>query len=259
MQISTIPDALSGGLPALTLAFIGAVGFAAGLSRGFSGFGAALIFMPMASSVIGPRVAAPVLLIVDAVAALSLLPDAWRTADKARVFVMALGGVLGIPLGTAALVAFDQITVRWFISAIVCALLLLLVSGWRYHGRPSSTATILVGALSGIFSGSSGAGGPPVIAYWLGSHEPRDFIRANIVAYFAVATVVTIVSYGFSGLFAWRLLPLCVSVGVAYALGLQLGARLFRRTGEAGFRWVSYVLIAGAGIGSLPALDHILR
>ncbi|MBI1220180.1 MAG: TSUP family transporter [Rhodobacteraceae bacterium] len=259
MQISSLPAALSGGLPAPQLAFLLIVALVAGLSRGFSGFGAALIFMPLASAMIGPQVAAPLLLIIDAVAALSLLRDAWKKADKARVFIMAAGAVLGIPLGTAALVRLDQITVRWFIAGAVCVLLMLLISGWRYHGRPRPAATVLVGVMSGIFSGCAGAGGPPVIAYWLGGTEPRDFIRANIVAYFAVSTLITIMSYGLSGLFTWRLLPLCLSAGVAYALGLRLGAMLFHRTGDASFRWVSYVLIAGAGLGSLPALDQLLR
>ena len=257
-DLSTL-TALSGGLPPATLAFLLAVAAVAGLSRGFSGFGAALIFMPLASAVIGPKLAAPLLLIIDAIAALPLLPDAWRRADKVRVFQMSLGAVLGIPLGTAALIWFDRITMRWLISGVTCALLLLLVSGWRYHGRPRGLATVLVGGLSGLFSGIAGAGGPPVIAYWLGSPEPRAFIRANIIAYFAVATVITIVSYSLGGLFALRLLPLCLSVGAAYAFGLRVGALLFRRTGEGGFRWVSYALIAGAGIGSLPLFDHILR
>ena len=42
-----------------------AAGFLAGLARGFSGFGAAMIFVPVASAVLGPVVAMPVLLIAD--------------------------------------------------------------------------------------------------------------------------------------------------------------------------------------------------
>ncbi|GHE06594.1 membrane protein [Allgaiera indica] len=249
-------SAMSGGLPAGTWAFLLAVATVAGLSRGFSGFGAALIFMPLASAVIGPRAAAPVLLIVDAVAALSLLPDAWRRSDKRRVFLMAGGAVLGIPLGTIALITLDRLTMRWVISGITCALLALLVSGWRYHGRPRSIATVLVGAMSGLFSGIAGAGGPPVIAYWLGSPEPHSFIRANIVGYFAVATVISVVSYCVGGLFVWHIVALCLPVGFAYASGLLLGARLFGLSGDAGFRWVSYALIAASGIGSLPIFDQ---
>src|SRR5262245_1134347 len=79
----------------------------AGLARGFSGFGAALIFMPLASTAIGPRMAAPLLLVVDAVMALGLIPDAWRQADKRAVGIMALGAMVGIPLGTLALSLID--------------------------------------------------------------------------------------------------------------------------------------------------------
>lgn len=259
MQHLPLLAILSGGLSSSKLAFVLVAAAVAGLSRGFSGFGAALIFMPLASAVIGPQIAAPVLLIVDAVAALSLLPDAWGKADKTRVFVMAAGAILGIPLGTAALVYLDRVTMRWLISGVSCALLALLVSGWRYHGRPRTLRTVLVGTMSGLFSGAAGAGGPPVIAYWLGGPEPRDFIRANIIAYFAVATAIAIVSYSLGGLFAWRILALCVPVGAVYALALQLGAKLFRLSGDTSFRWVSYALIAGASIGSLPAFDQIFR
>lgn len=37
----------------------------AGLARGFSGFGAAMIYVPIASASLGPVVAMPVLLIAD--------------------------------------------------------------------------------------------------------------------------------------------------------------------------------------------------
>ncbi|KDB04066.1 hypothetical protein U879_08740, partial [Defluviimonas sp. 20V17] len=99
-------------------------------------------------------------------------------------------------------------------------------------------------------------GGPPVIAYWLGSPEPHSFIRANIVGYFAVATVISVVSYCVGGLFVWHIVALCLPVGFAYASGLLLGARLFGLSGDAGFRWVSYALIAASGIGSLPIFDQ---
>ena len=52
--------------PTLLAMFAGAA-FLAGLARGFSGFGAALIFIPLASAIVGPRVASAVLLVVDAV------------------------------------------------------------------------------------------------------------------------------------------------------------------------------------------------
>ena len=62
--------------------------FIAGTSRGFSGFGAALIFMPLASSVASPRFVAALLLIIDFVAAAPLLPNAWEKADRKATAVI---------------------------------------------------------------------------------------------------------------------------------------------------------------------------
>ena len=45
------------------------VAFVSGTARGFSGFGSALIFMPLASSIAAPRLVAALLLVIDFVAA----------------------------------------------------------------------------------------------------------------------------------------------------------------------------------------------
>jgi uncharacterized membrane protein YfcA len=46
-----------------------AIAFVSAAARGFSGFGSALIFMPLASSMAAPRLVAALLLIIDFVAA----------------------------------------------------------------------------------------------------------------------------------------------------------------------------------------------
>jgi hypothetical protein len=61
------------------------IAFVSGTARGFSGFGSALIFMPMASSLAAPRLVAALLLIIDFVGAAPLLPNAWQpTARRPR-------------------------------------------------------------------------------------------------------------------------------------------------------------------------------
>ncbi|MDQ1197919.1 hypothetical protein [Agrobacterium sp. SORGH_AS 787] len=67
-----MPSILSTGLSSSALAFLVLVALSAGLARGFSGFGAALIFVPLASSVMGPQIAVPLLLVVDGVMTLGL-------------------------------------------------------------------------------------------------------------------------------------------------------------------------------------------
>lgn len=186
--------------PTLLAMFAGAA-FLAGLARGFSGFGAALIFIPLASAIVGPRVASAVLLVVDAVLTLGMIPPAWRMADRREVFIMAAGAFVGVPLGTMLLSNGDPLTLRWIISAVVVVLLLFLLSGWRYSGRPKTPLTLFTGFLAGLFSGAAQLGGPPVVAYWLGGALKGAFVRANVILYFAISTVISTGSYFVSGLF----------------------------------------------------------
>src|ERR1700724_3435501 len=146
---------------------IGVIAFVSGTARGFSGFGAALIFMPLASSFAPPRLVAALLLMIDFVAAAPLLPKAWKQADRKATAVMVLGALIGVPIGTYFLSRLDPVTTRWIISAFVCALLLLLLSGWRYRGKDHPTLSVGIGGLSGFCSGLAQHGGPPIVGHLL--------------------------------------------------------------------------------------------
>src|SRR5947207_11188444 len=142
---------------------IGAIAFVSGTARGFSGFGSALIFMPLASSIAAPRLVAALLLIIDFVAAAPLVPNAWKQADRKATAVMVFGAMIGVPIGTYFLSRLDPVTTRWIISAFVFALLLLLLSGWRYRGKDYTAVTVGVGGLAGFCSGLAQTGGPPIV------------------------------------------------------------------------------------------------
>lgn len=257
--MSTMSDLFPLDLPTGTLLVLVVAAFVAGCARGFSGFGGALIFVPVASSLIGAKLAVPLLLIVDLVLTPGLIPKAWRTADRANVGVMALGAAVGVPTGTYLLTHVDGVVIRWAIVAIVAGLLALLMSGWRYHGRPHASLTAAVGMTSGLFSGAAQVGGPPVVAYWLGGAFLPQTVRANIVLYFAISSVLSISSYLVAGLLTWETVGLSLAIGPTFALGLFIGSRLFSRANEATFRRICYGLIATAAIIGLPVLDGVLR
>ncbi|MCP3474490.1 sulfite exporter TauE/SafE family protein [Bradyrhizobium sp. CCGUVB1N3] len=236
-----------------------AVAFVASTARGFSGFGAALIFMPLASSVAPPRLVAALLLIVDFVSAAPLLPDAWRKADRKATAVIVLGALIGVPIGTYFLSVLDPVTTRWIISCFVGALLILLLSGWRYRGKDHAWLSVGIGGLSGFCSGLAQTGGPPIVGYWLGRPIVATVARANIVLFFGASDLFSMVSYATSGLITRDALLLSLVVGPVYAAGVAFGASLFGRTSEKVFRAICYALIAMAVIFGLPALDGVLR
>lgn len=241
------------------LAYIVASAFIGGLARGFSGFGSALIFIPLASSMVGARVASPLLLVIDFIAAAPLIPNAWQHADRRDVGTMLIGSVIAVPIGAWALTQMDPLTVRWMIVALIVPMLTLLMSGWRYRGTPTRTLTAMVGAIAGFFNGVAQVGGPPIVLYWLRDLTAARVVRANIIVFFAASSVVTIVSYLGGGVLTTAVIGLAVVTGPAFGIGLWLGSRMFGLASDETFRRICYALIALAAAVSLPLFDGWLR
>ncbi|HLZ04545.1 MAG TPA: sulfite exporter TauE/SafE family protein [Bradyrhizobium sp.] len=236
-----------------------AIAFISGTARGFSGFGSALIFMPLASSLATPRLVATLLLIIDFVGSLPLLPNAWRKADRKATSIIVAGALIGVPVGTWLLTRLNPVTTRWIISGFVTALLLLLLSGWRYRGKDHAALSVCIGALSGFCSGLAQTGGPPIVGYWLGRRIASDVARANIILFFGASDFFSVVSYAVSGLINRDAILFSLIVGPVYAISVRFGTRLFGRASERLFRGICYALIALAVILGLPALDGVLR
>ncbi len=239
-----------------TLILLMLAALVAGMARGFSGFGAALIFVPLAGALAGPRLAAPILVVIDGVFASYLIPAAWKLGDRRDVGLMFAGALIGVPAGTAILTLFAPLALRWLIAGMAAAMLLLLASGWRYHGRPHALATVLVGAVSGLFSGIAQIGGPPVVSYWLGTNTAQAKLRANVIMYFAASSVLSLTTYLWSGLMTLAVLKLALFAGPAYGLGTVIGGRIFGLASPTVFRASSLVLIAFAVVFSLPVFGH---
>jgi len=236
-----------------------AIALLSGAARGFSGFGSALIFMPLASSLAAPRLVAALLLIIDFIAAAPLVPNAWKHADRKATAIMVAGAFVGVPIGTYFLSRLDPVTTRWIISGFVGALLVLLLSGWRYRGRDYPALSIGIGSLSGFCSGLAQTGGPPIVGYWLGRPIASSIARANILLFFGASDFFSVVSYAFTGLITSDAVRFSCLVGPVYAIGVWFGSSLFGRASDALFRSICYALIAAAVIAGLPALDGVLR
>lgn len=245
--------------PLIRLFVLFAIALVAGTARGFSGFGGGLIFVPLASALTSPQAAAPVLLIIDGVMTLGMLPDAVRKANRREVGVVALGALVGVPTGTLLLALAPTLVLRWCITGIVLCLLAFLISGWRYHGKPKTVLSIGTGLVAGLFGGIAQLSGPPVVAYWLGGAIPAARVRANLVAYFAISTLITTITYVGAGLLTLDVLLISCVAGPAYGIGILFGSRLFGFADEQVFRRICLMLIAAAGIVSLPVFDNILR
>ena len=238
---------------------IAAVTLISGIVRGFSGFGGALILIPIMSAALGPRVAVPTFYLSDLGSATPYGLAQVRKCRWGAVTPMLLGTWIAQPFGATLLETMNPLAIRWGMDILVFGMLILLLSGWRFKGEPKAWLSFLVGAFAGGMGGATGISGPPVIAYWLGVRNDAAQTRADIMVYYALSSMAIDVIYLFKGIFTWQIVVYAAIVCPCYSIGLTLGARLFRGASEEGFRIVAYVLIAVSAVISMPVFDGWFR
>lgn len=245
---------MEGLLPAFDLHLLAvvAVTLVAGTVRGMSGFGAAMIYVPVVSALYGPQSAVVSVLLLDGLATLPLTWQARRLWRWREVMPLALGAMLFVPVGAQLLVYADPLSVRWLVSLMILGLIAVLAAGWRYERALPVPVTAAVGGLSGVVGGLAGLPGPLVVLFCLGGRTPIMVLRANLFVFFTLIGLATAASYAVSGLFTPSRLTLGVVMLPLYALALTAGARLARRVREKTFRTVALTLCALAALLGLP-------
>lgn len=231
----------------------------AGLARGFSGFGGAAIFMPLASALIGPVIASPTLLVIDAVLALGMIPNAWRLARRDIVLRLLMGAAIGIPVGALALKFGDVLTLRWVIALTALTFALIMASGFSFKGRAHPAGDVATGIVSGFFGGVAQLSGLPVVTYLSARSMEPAILRGTLVILFAAMTVMAISTYAMAGIFSGGVLGGMAVAGPAYGAGILIGSRFFDLASAKTFRRISLSLIIIAAVTSLPVLDALVR
>jgi uncharacterized membrane protein YfcA len=236
-----------------------AVAALSGLVRGFTGFGSALIYMPLIAAIYDPRIAAVTLLLTDFVSSAPYTIPEFRRCTWREVLPISIAMAVAVPFGTFALLVVDPVIIRWGIAILVLGLLAVLIAGWRFHGTPGLPVTIAVGLFAGFCAGAVQIAGPAVIIYWLSRGNNAVTLRANLMVFFALCGAVLVISYFVQGLFSVELFALSVLLGVPYIVAMGIGAYFFHGTSDRFYRNITYTIIVLAAILSLPIFDQILR
>ena len=236
-----------------------AVVFISGLVRGFSGFGSALIYVPLMSAIYEPRIAALTLLITDFAASAPFTIAQTRHCNWREVAPVSVAAIATLPLGVLALQYLDPVILRWGIAFLVTSLLAVMVSGWRYHVEPKLPVSLGVGLVAGIGAGAVQMSGPAAIIYWLGGPGNAAVIRANLMVYFGLVSIASGAIYYFRGLFTADVLILSLLLGPLFIVAMAAGALMFRGSAEHTYRRVAYAIIAVSALVSLPLFDELFR
>lgn len=243
--------------PAHAVAILAA--FLAGAVRGFSGFGTAMVYVPLTAAAISPVFAVVSMQVMDTAPILPLLRKMIRIANWRLLAPLILSAFVSIPLGVYILKTVDPTPLRWAVAAIILTLLVVLWSGWRMTRPPRRSEMVGIGGLAGILGGIAGMAGPPIIIFYLAGRSNAAEVRASLYTFLAAMTGYMLIAFIIAGLMTANIVLWGIVMMLPYSAGLWCGSRLFSRADEAAFRRAAFAIIAAAVIVSLPLFDDVFR
>lgn len=242
---------------AALLASLGVV-FAAGVVRGFAGFGFSALCVAGMSLFLPPARVLPPIFALEVLASLTLLRGAWKDFDRGWLGWLVLGNALCIPLGVALLACVDETPLRLLIGALLLLAAVLLRSGWRPAWRPGAALRLATGMLSGLVNGVAAIGGIAVAVLLSSTPLAPAALRATMIVLFLFTDLYALVwaallpAAGGEALLGDATLRHVLWLAPAMLAGTAAGQRGFRGVSPELFR--RRVLDLLLGIASLSVL-----
>jgi uncharacterized protein len=242
---------------------INSVIFLASTLQSMTGFGFAVLAVPLLVPLLPPR---------DAVALITVLSTAttvlawWRIrAETApgwtwRLFI---AGLLGVPLGIGALVSLQADGLRVVVglgSLVVASVLLWSHATAASCGHVSGTPPLndqprsprwaiwVAGLVSGILAGGLGMPGPPIMVLLQAAGMPKHTYRATALGYFTLIYPCTLLVMGTQGVLSEQTVVAGATHLLAVCGGIVTGNAAHKRVPQRAFTLIVLLLLAAAGL-----------
>ena len=225
--------------------------FGAGIIRGYSGFGFAMVAVTSMSLVLPPAQVVPTVLILEVLASLRLVPQVRKDIDWYSLRWLLFGSLVGIPFGVYLLATVPPAPMRISISLMVFIASILLLRGFAWKRMPGVMLILITGLACGMLNGAAAIGGPPVILFYLSSPAGIKVSRASIIAYFLGIDTMCLIVAAIQGLTTFQTLFLTAVCLIPLLLGITVGSRMFIKIDQASFRrhvLILLMLLSMAGL-----------
>lgn len=227
--------------------------FFASATSGLTGFGFALVTVPLLMILLPPKTVVPITLTLSSLGSILILFETRKWIDMRRIWPLIVAGVLGTPLGTYLLLILDVNTLKAMIGTVVALVALALFTGFRWRIQNERLVRVLAGFASGLLSGSTSMAGPPVILFFSNQGTEKQIFRANLTLYFTVLGLATLLSQWLGGLITEEVLVYSVRFLPALLVGILLGVKLAHKVSEAVFRRVTLVIMILTGLSAIAS------
>jgi len=178
--------------------------FVAFFFRGITGFGGALISVPLMGVFLNLKTVLTIEAFLEFFASIILLPFVFRDIKWKILFIMILGATIGTLLGVFLLNFIAELWLKKILGLII-----IFFGIYYFFFKPDDNVKIykryylsgtISGFLGGALGGMFGTSGPPFVIYLTSILRNKDQFRSTLIALFAIDYTWRSILYSASGL-----------------------------------------------------------
>jgi uncharacterized membrane protein YfcA len=209
--------------------FVIGIVMAAGFIQGLSGFGSAIIAIPLLSFFLDMHTAVPLVTMLGIIIGLINTRELIQHSQYRRLAPLIISALAGIPIGVVFITSM-----RESIVLLILAILLISYSLYTMRGLKIQLFSHPYFAyVSGFFSGWLGAtlsiSGPPIIFYTTAQDWPAKEKKSLLASYFLLVSILTAIGFYISGMLNDRVMILFGYSVIPLIVGTYLGIMAFNK------------------------------
>lgn len=207
-----------------------------------TGFGFALVSVPLLALVTDPHEAVLIGLMLGIVGNISQAIEGRHVADRAVAGRILAGSLVGLPVGWYIYAHTDSRALQLTIGGIILLAVVVLALGLTLR-EASRRVDLIVGAVTGVLTTCTGTNGPPVVAVLHARRESPAVFRATSTTTFVGLSTMSLLIHGATGHLHLHQFGTVALALPAVAIGAVGGIRVRRLLSPATFRVVVLVLL----------------
>ena len=238
-------------LNAGNIVFLSLIIFTASIVRGFTGFGLALVAVPLIQFIMPVSDTAVFIAIINAIFSVIYFRRSRESVRGQPLGRMAVWTGIGVAAGTLILKFLNPAYIQLVWGMLIIFIVIALTRGFSFGIRSDKSAMTLSGLFGGVLAGATGITGPPVAIILSSMKTPREKFNAVISLFILFAVSYALIFYLVAGLVKTDTFLLALCSVPALIAGLYTGDRLVARISQTTFTRVVYIVLVMMGLITL--------
>jgi uncharacterized protein len=239
------------GLNPAGLAFSVAAVLVGAFIKGYTGFGASMVWVTSLSLVLPPLQVVPMVLMFEVATSIGLLRHVWREVEWRSLWLLLAGTCVATPFGILALASLPADALRVALACVVFGAVILIWRGFALDRAPGRSATVGVGLVAGFLNGSMAIVGPPVILFYFATPLGVAVGRASMVTYLLGTDTVGAAMFALQGLIGSEIVWRTLCFLPILLLGVAAGHRQFVGAAPETVKKSALLLLMGLSVALL--------